>query len=132
MSEPEAKPESEKRLNTSDSETSVHEARKEPKPSVPVSASSQKPEAPSSRVPQGAEQPGEKERTVVQSAEKATRKADSPKYKIPEPLDLMPKTLNLVDEAVKTGAPIGFVNIERFNAGRKLQLEKLAAANGNA
>lgn len=40
--------------------------------------------------------------------------------------------MHLVDEAVKTGAPIGFLNLERFNAGRKLEREKLAASNGNA
>jgi hypothetical protein len=51
---------------------------------------------------------------------------------IPEPLDLIAKTVHLVDESVKTGAPIGFLNLERFNAGRKMELEKLAASNGNA
>jgi hypothetical protein len=51
---------------------------------------------------------------------------------IPEPLDLIAKTVHLVDETVKTGAPIGFLNLERFNAGRRLELEKLAQINGSA
>ena len=45
---------------------------------------------------------------------------------------MIAKTVHLVDETVKTGAPIGFLNLERFNAGRKIELEKLAQINGSA
>lgn len=52
-------------------------------------------------------------------------------FQIPEPLDLMPKSIISIDETIKTGAAIGFLALERFNAG-KLIREKLAAENGNA
>ena len=40
--------------------------------------------------------------------------------------------MHLVDETVKTGAPIGFVNLERFREGKRIELEKLAQINGSA
>jgi hypothetical protein len=40
--------------------------------------------------------------------------------------------VHLVDENVKTGAPISFLNLERFNLGRKMELENLAKMNGSA
>jgi len=43
----------------------------------------------------------------------------------------MPKSIISIDETIKTGAAIGFLALERFNAG-KLIREKLAAENGNA
>jgi hypothetical protein len=51
---------------------------------------------------------------------------------VSEPLDLMPKNVKLVDEQIKTGAPIGFLCLERFHVGRKIELEKLALSNGSA
>lgn len=51
---------------------------------------------------------------------------------MPEPLDLIAKTVHLVDENIKTGAPIGFLNLERFHAGRRLELERLSLINGSA
>jgi hypothetical protein len=44
----------------------------------------------------------------------------------------MPKNVKLVDEQIKTGAPIGFLCLERFHVGRKVELEKLAMPNGSA
>ena len=44
----------------------------------------------------------------------------------------MPKSLQMVDEPIKSGSAIGFLNLERFLAGRKLELERLAAINGTA
>lgn len=44
----------------------------------------------------------------------------------------MPKSMNMSDEPIKSGSAIGFLNLERFLAGRKLELERLAASNGNA
>ena len=49
---------------------------------------------------------------------------------IPEPLDLIAKSVQLHDEQVRTGAPISFLNLERFQMGRKLGKEKFGAANG--
>jgi hypothetical protein len=46
--------------------------------------------------------------------------------KIPEPLDIMPKSMRMHDEQIKTGAQISFLNLERFLAGRQNELEKLA------
>ncbi len=53
-------------------------------------------------------------------------------FVVSEPLDLMPKNVKLVDEQIKTGAPIGFLCLERFHVGRKVELEKLAQSNGSA
>jgi len=39
-------------------------------------------------------------------------------------MDLIAKTVNLSDEPIKTGAAIAFVNLERFTAGRKNEVEK--------
>ena len=52
--------------------------------------------------------------------------------KIPEPLDIMPKSMRMHDEQIKTGAQISFLNLERFLAGRQNELEKLAQINGLA
>lgn len=62
----------------------------------------------------------------------STNEYQSTNNNIPEPLDIMPKSLHMHDEQIKTGAQIGFINLERFLAGRQLELEKLAASNGNA
>lgn len=43
----------------------------------------------------------------------------------------MPKSVNLIDESIKTGGAVAFLQLERFNAGKLLR-EKLAGANGNA
>lgn len=71
--------------------------------------------------------------------DRAQRVQKNPNYKrpfhslnVPEPLDLIAKTVHLVDEQIKTGAPICFLNLERFQIGRKLELEKLAKINGVA
>jgi len=52
--------------------------------------------------------------------------------KVPEPMDLIAKTVVLNDEPIKTGAAIAFINIERFTQGRKIEMEKLAQSNGVA
>ena len=51
---------------------------------------------------------------------------------MPEPMDLIAKTVVLNDEPIKTGAAIAFINIERFTQGRKIEIEKLAHQNGVA
>ena len=51
---------------------------------------------------------------------------------VPEPMDLIAKTVILNDEPIRTGAAIAFVNIERFTQGRKIEMEKLASQNGAA
>lgn len=51
---------------------------------------------------------------------------------VPEPMDLIPKSVKLNDEPIRTGATIAFVNLERFAQGKKLEMEKLAAQNGAA
>jgi len=44
----------------------------------------------------------------------------------------MPKSMHMHDEQIKTGASIGFLALERFLAGRKIEIEKLSESNGNA
>lgn len=52
--------------------------------------------------------------------------------KVPEPMDLLAKTVVLNDEPIKTGAAIAFINIERFTQGKRIEMEKLAQSNGVA
>ena len=47
-------------------------------------------------------------------------------------MDLIAKTVNLSDEPIKTGAAVAFVNLERFTAGRKIEVEKCSQQNGAA
>ena len=54
------------------------------------------------------------------------------KILVPEPMDLIAKTVVLNDEPIKTGAAIAFINLERFTLGRKIEIEKLAHQNGVA
>lgn len=51
--------------------------------------------------------------------------------KISEPLDLMPKSINSIDESIKTGGTVAFLQLERFMLGKQFR-EKLAGINGAA
>lgn len=53
------------------------------------------------------------------------------KNQISEPIDLLPKTFNLIDESIKTGSAVAFLQLERFMLGKQ-QKEKIAGANGAA
>ena len=43
----------------------------------------------------------------------------------------MPKSINLIDESIRTGGTVAFLQLERFMQGKQLK-EKLAGINGSA
>lgn len=44
----------------------------------------------------------------------------------------MPKSVHLHDETVKSGGPVGFVNLDKFYAHQRFLQEKMGQANGPA
>jgi hypothetical protein len=60
-----------------------------------------------------------------------TAKNEAHRIVISEPLDILPKSMQINEESVKTGAPISFVTIERLT-GNSMGVEKLGKSNGDA
>lgn len=50
---------------------------------------------------------------------------------ISEPLDILPKSMQINEEPVKTGAPISFVTFDKLSGGC-MGVEKLGKSNGDA
>ena len=50
---------------------------------------------------------------------------------ISEPLDILPKSMQINEEPVKSGAPISFVTFDRLT-GNSVGVEKLGKSNGDA
>lgn len=60
-----------------------------------------------------------------------TAKNQAHRIVISEPLDILPKSMQINEEPVKTGALISFVTFDRLT-GNSMGVEKLGKSNGDA